>query len=93
MSVNAGAIIVSAIYSGITLYMLLILVRWFGPFLELDFYDTRLRWIARAVDPLLRTIRGVVPAVGPIDLGPLVAVLLLWMVRTVAVAAFAGQTP
>lgn len=82
--------IVMAVYSGITLYMLLILVRWFGPYLELDFYDTRLRWIARAVDPLLRAIRNVVPAVGPMDLGPLIAVLLFWIVREVAVRTIAG---
>jgi uncharacterized protein YggT (Ycf19 family) len=79
-----------AVYSGFTLYMLLILVRWLGPHLELDFYDVRLRWIARAVDPLLRTIRNAVPAVGPMDLGPLIAVLLFWIAREVAVRAIAG---
>ncbi|MBM3288535.1 MAG: YggT family protein [Candidatus Hydrogenedentes bacterium] len=87
MTISAGAMIVAALYSGITLYMLLVLVRWFGPFLELDFYDTRLRWIARAVDPLLRAVRGVVPPIGPMDAAPLVTVLLLWFVRTVAVGA------
>ncbi|NUM56548.1 MAG: YggT family protein [Candidatus Hydrogenedentes bacterium] len=85
MSIDLGAMIGSAIYSGFTLYMLLILVRWLGPYIELDFYDTRLRWIARAVDPLLRAIRGIVPAVGPMDVGPLIAVLLLWLIRTVAI--------
>lgn len=86
------AVIESAIYSTFTLYMLLVLVRWLGPYLELDFYDTRLRWIARAVDPLLRTVRSVMPPVGPIDFGPLVTVLLLWMARSVAVGiATAGQ--
>lgn len=91
MTINLGAIVVSAIYSGITLYMLLILVRWLGPYIELDFYDTRLRWIARTVDPPLRAIRGVMPAVGPIDLGPMIAVLLLWLVRTVATDIAVGQ--
>ena len=90
MTINAGAMIVAAVYSGFTLYMLLILVRWFGPYLELDFYDVRLRWIARAVDPLLRGIRNFVPAVGPMDLGPLIAVLLFWIVREVAVRTIAG---
>jgi uncharacterized protein YggT (Ycf19 family) len=71
--------------------MLLVLVRWLGPYLELDFYDSRLRWIPKAVDPLLRTIRGVVPSVGPLDAGPLIAVLLLWLIRTVALDIVAGQ--
>lgn len=82
--------IVAAIYSGFTLYMLLILVRWLGPYLELDFYDVRLRWIARVVDPLLRAIRNIVPAVGPMDLGPLIAVLAFWIAREVAVRAVVG---
>ena len=82
--------IVAAIYAGFTLYMLLILVRWLGPYLELDFYDVRLRWIARAVDPLLRGIRNVVPAIGPMDLGPLIAVLLFWIAREVAMRTIVG---
>jgi len=88
--VNLQGPIVGALYCGITLYMLMILVRWFGPYIQLDFYDSRLRWIASAVDPLLRTIRKLAPAFGPVDIGPLFAILLLWIVRTVAVGALSG---
>ena len=85
MSIDVTALAASAVYSGITLYMLLVLTRWLGPFLELDFYDARLRWIARGVDPLLRAVRRALPPVGPIDAGPPVAILLLWIARTIAV--------
>ena len=85
MSVDIASIFVSAAYNGITLYMLLIIVRWLGPFLELDFYDARLRWIGRAVDPVLRGVRRVAPPIGPFDAGPVIALLLLWLFRTVAI--------
>ena len=85
MSINIADVFASAVYSGFTLYMLLILVRWLGPFLELDFYDARLRWIGHAVDPVLRGVRRVAPAIGPFDAGPIIALLLLWLFRTVAV--------
>ena len=81
------AIVPRAAYSIFTLYMLLILVRWFGPYLELDFYDTRLRWIAQLVDPVLRAIRKLLPPLGPIDLAPLVALLAIWFVRQTTVVA------
>ena len=71
--------------SGMTLYMLLILIRWLGSYLELDFYDSRLRWIPRAVDPLLRIIRKTLPPLGPFDAGPVLALLGLWLVRECAV--------
>jgi uncharacterized protein YggT (Ycf19 family) len=85
--VNLLGLIVGAVYCGITLYMLMILLRWLGPYIQLDFYDSHLRWIAACVDPLLRAIRKIAPAVGPIDLGPLIALLLLWFARTVATSA------
>ncbi|MDZ4858792.1 MAG: YggT family protein [Candidatus Hydrogenedentes bacterium] len=88
---NLSGLILGAVYSGITLYMLLVLLRWLGPYIQLDFYDSRLRWIAAIVDPLLRFIRKIAPAVGPVDLGPLIALLLLWFARTVAVRAIAGS--
>lgn len=75
-----------AVYSVITLYMLLILVRWLGAYLELDLYG-RLRWVRRLTDPLLDLLRRVVPPMGPIDLSPLAALGLLWLLRIILVRA------
>lgn len=87
---NLPLILPALIHSVLTLYMLLILVRWFGPYIQLDFYDARLRWIAALVDPFLRSIRSLAPALGPVDLAPLLALLALWVVRTIAVNAAGG---
>lgn len=76
-----------AVYSLLTLYMLLLLLRWFGPYLELDFYAPRLRWIARATDPFVTLLRRTLPPLGPMDLAPLVSVLVTWLVRDLTLAA------
>ncbi|GMU92635.1 MAG: hypothetical protein AMXMBFR4_16930 [Candidatus Hydrogenedentota bacterium] len=86
-------IVVRLAYSAFTLYMLLILLRWLGPYLELDFYSVRLRWVARAVDPFVRIIRRRVPALGPMDAGPLLALLVVWVARELTVGMLvAGAT-
>jgi len=67
--------------------MLLILLRWLAPFLEFNTEDIRLRWIKQLVDPLVGTVRRILPNLGPMDFGPLVTLLLVWIVRQVALAA------
>ncbi len=69
--------------SAITLYMLAILLRWLGPWIEVDFYRRALRWIPRITDPLLNLVRRMLPAMGPMDWGPMASLMLVWMVRIV----------
>jgi uncharacterized protein YggT (Ycf19 family) len=83
-------VIENVIYSLCTLYMLLILLRWFAPFLELNMHDIRLRWIAQLVDPLLRTVRRFLPNLGPMDFGPLATLFLVWIVREIALSLVHG---
>ncbi len=75
-----------AVYSIITLYMMLVLVRWLGGYLELDLYG-RLKWVRQITDPLLGLLRRVLPPMGPVDLSPLAALMLLWLLRVVIVRA------
>ncbi|MCC6698786.1 MAG: YggT family protein [Candidatus Hydrogenedentes bacterium] len=77
-------IIERLLYSVFTLYMLMVLLRWLGPFLELNFHDIRLRWIASLTDPVVGLVRRILPPLGPVDFGPLATVLLLWLVRFLA---------
>lgn len=76
--------IVDIIYSVLTLYMMLILLRWFAPFLELNMEDIRFRWIKQLVDPIVGPIRRVLPNLGPMDFGPLATLFLVWVIREVA---------
>jgi uncharacterized protein YggT (Ycf19 family) len=85
-------IFVRLAYSVFTLYMLLILLRWLGPYLELDFYSARLRWVASVVDPFVRGIRRRVPPLGPMDAGPIIALLVVWILRELTVSVAGSAT-
>jgi len=69
--------------SGLTLYMMAILLRWLAPWLELDLQGPWLRWIPRITDPLVNLMRRVLPPMGPMDWGPIAAVVSVWVVRLV----------
>jgi YggT family protein len=75
-----------AVFSIFTLYMVLILVRWFGPWIEVNTDAGRLAWIGRVTEPVIQRIRRVLPPMGPVDFGPIATLFLVWLVRTVAVA-------
>ena len=74
-------VMVRAAYSVATLYMLLILLRWLAPWIELDLETRWLRWIPRVVDPFLNLLRRVLPPMGPADLSPLAALFVVWVIR------------
>ncbi len=80
----------NVIESVCTFYMLLILVRWFAPFLELNMHDVRYRWIGRVVDPLVGGVRRILPNLGPMDFGPLATLFIVWIVREVALGMLQG---
>lgn len=70
-----------------TLYMMMILLRWLGPWLELDLHGRRWAWIPRLTDPLLHRLRRILPHMGPFDFAPIAAVLLVWLAREILVSA------
>lgn len=69
------------LYAGLTLYMMLIILRWLGGWLGLEVEFGRLRWIGRLTDPLINRLRAILPSMGPLDFGPIAALLLVWLVR------------
>lgn len=79
-------IMVRAVYSLATLYMLLLLLRWIGAWLELDLMSPRLRWIPALTDPLIGWVRRRLPALGPFDFAPVAALLGVWILRELAVS-------
>ena len=78
--------VVRAVFSGLTLYMLLILLRWLGGAFGFETDYGRWKWIARVTDPLINNVRRVLPNLGPMDFGPLVSLLLDWLIRTIVTA-------
>ncbi len=79
------------VFSVLTLYMMMILLRWFGPWLEVDTDAGRLAWIGRATEPLIQRVRRLLPPMGPVDFGPLAALFLVWLARSIAMALFAME--
>lgn len=71
------------LHSAITLAMLGVLFRWTAPYLEVDIHRGRFGWLPRLVDPYINLVRRVLPAMGPMDFGPVASILLLWLVRVI----------
>ncbi len=87
-----------AVFSGLTLYMLLILLRWLGGAIGFETDYGRWRWIARITDPLIGALRRVLPNLGPVDFGPMAALLLVWIIRELIIpplihATYSGVGP
>jgi YggT family protein len=78
-----GMVLKSCVGSALTLYMFALLVRWVAPWLELDLRRPYLRWLPRITDPLIQQLRRLLPPTGPMDWGPIAAILSVWAVRYV----------
>jgi uncharacterized protein YggT (Ycf19 family) len=66
----------------ITLYMLLVGVRWFAPYIELDLSHGPRLWVARLADPPVELARKAMgQTTGPFDWAPIVVMLVLWLLR------------
>lgn len=72
-------------YTLLTLYMMLILLRWIGSALSLDFESRRWSWILRLTDPLIERLREALPNMGPFDFAPVAALFIVWFVRILSV--------
>lgn len=75
----------SIIYCGLTLYMMAILLRWLGPWLELEFSGPVLGLLPKATDPLVDFMKRVLPNMGPMDFSPMAAVMCVYIVRLILV--------
>jgi YggT family protein len=75
----------------LTLYMLLILLRWTGPWLELDLQSSRLKWIPAVTDPLIRRLRALLPPMGAFDFAPLAALFAVLVLRIILVGFVSGM--
>lgn len=80
----AQALLASIIFSGLTLYMMALLLRWLGPRLEIEF---RGPWalLPPICDPLIELMKRVLPPMGPMDWSPVAAVVCVYIVRLVIV--------
>jgi YggT family protein len=52
--------------------------------------DSTLRFLRDVSEPYLRIFRRFIPTIGMFDFSPMVAIIVLWLLRTVIVSAIAG---
>lgn len=93
-----GDIVLRFVYSVFTVYMMVILLYWLGPGLGISLYDSRWRWVHKLANPLVAALRKLLPGFGPMDFGPIAALLVLWLGRQLCVALLvsagtSGGTP
>lgn len=79
------SLILSLIYCGLTLYMMALLLRWLGPWLELEFHGPFLRILPALTDPFIRLMKRALPPMGPMDWSPLAAVISIFILRLIIV--------
>ena len=79
------ALLASTIYCGLTLYMMALLLRWLGPWLELEFHGPVLRVLPAITDPLIGLMKRILPPMGPMDWSPLAAVMSVFILRLIIV--------
>ncbi len=80
-----AAFVASVIYCGLTLYMMVLLIRWLGPWLELEFNGPYMRIVPLLSDPLIRFMKRLLPPMGPMDFSPLAAVMGVFILRLILV--------
>jgi YggT family protein len=66
-----------------TLYTLLIVARSFLPWVGISPYHPVAQWLYRLTEPLLAPIRNMMPPTGMIDWSPMVAIIVLIILRQV----------
>ena len=85
MTIYPLNILIRTTQSAFTLYMMMILFCWLAGWLQVDLHDRRLSWMRRITDPLVNRMRKLLPPMGPMDFGPIAAVFVVWLLRTISV--------
>jgi YggT family protein len=80
------AVVGYLLYGFLDIYALLIVIRIVFSWGNVSYSNRVMRFLVNATDPLLVPLRRIIPPLGIFDLSALVALLLIWMLKT-AVAA------
>lgn len=80
------AVVGFLLYGFLDIYSLLIVIRIVFSWGNVSYSNRLMRFLVNATDPLLVPLRRIIPPLGVFDLSALVALLLLWMLKS-AVAA------
>ena len=91
------AIIGYLLYGLLDIYVLLIFIRIIFSWGQVSYANRVMRFLVNATDPLLVPLRRIIPPFGMFDLSPIVAFIILWLLKAavfaVLIAGFAGGPP
>jgi YggT family protein len=74
------------LYGFISFYILLVFIRIMFSWGAISYSNRIMRFLVNATEPLLAPLRRMVPPLGPFDISPIVAFIILWLFQ----AAIAG---
>jgi YggT family protein len=69
----------------LSLYSLLIIIRVIFSWGNVSYGNRVMRFLINATDPILVPLRQMLPRLGPLDISPLVALLIVWLFQTAVI--------
>ena len=82
LSVQSGKMISAlgfVLYGLVSIYMLRIVIRIIFSWGMISYSNRVMRFLVKTTEPLLGPLRRIVPLLGPMDISPIVAYLILWL--------------
>ncbi|HEX6930218.1 MAG TPA: YggT family protein [Gammaproteobacteria bacterium] len=92
MSGNFAAAVLFLVNTLLSLYGMVVLLRFLLQLVRADFYNPLSQFVVRATNPLLRPLRRVVPGAWGIDFAALLLTYLVALVTVAALVAIAGAS-
>ncbi|OQY20187.1 MAG: hypothetical protein B6I34_08855 [Anaerolineaceae bacterium 4572_32.1] len=72
------------------LYSLAIIARVFTSWMRVDPYHPAVQLLYRITEPVLAPLRARIPPMGMVDVSPMAALLILWIVQKLVIALLIG---
>jgi YggT family protein len=76
------AVLGTILYGLISIYILLIFIRVIFSLARVSYTNRMMRFLVKITEPLLGPLRRVIPPVGMMDISPIVAFIILWLLQT-----------
>lgn len=81
------------LYGFLSIYSLLVIIRVIFSWGMLSYSNRIMRFLIDVTEPLLGPLRRVVPLLGPIDISPIVALLILWLFQAAIMGTLLRGAP
>ncbi len=87
---NLPAVLGTILYGLISIYIFLIFIRVIFSLARVSYTNRVMRFLVNTTEPLLGPLRRVVPPVGMMDISPIVAFIILWLLQQAVAGLLMG---